>query len=141
MRSVGRTSRWAGTLATLCGIHCLAMPVVVLVLPAVWAVEAFEMWAIAGVSVMAVPLGVWSARLHRNPGPPLLTALGLVVWWSTAEVHLVQGEHRLLPVFGSVLVAVALFWNSRLVHAHDCAVSHTGLGPAHVHPDGTTHGA
>lgn len=114
--------------SALCLAHCLALPVLVAVLPlaasSLVADERFHQWLLLGaVPTSLVALG-WGWRRHRHPQVAWLGAIGMGLMVFAAfgiQFRLLdaQGE-RLLTLVGAVLLAFAHFRNYQLRHhGHD----------------------
>ena len=114
-------------LSMACAVHCLAVPVLVVLLPAVASFylfdEAFHLWMLVAVvptSVVALTLG---CRKHGSyavlvPGLLGIATLCAAVWIG----HDVLGEQgeKLLTVLGATMVAAGHLWNHRLCSRSSC---------------------
>lgn len=117
----------------LCLVHCLALPVLIAVLPlaasSLVADERFHQWLLLGVVPTSVLALGWGWRRHRSP---------LVLWLGVVGMSLmsyaafgrglndlsVAGE-RWLTVIGAVLLALGHLRNYQLRHAgHDHSQPH-----------------
>ncbi|MDU0353734.1 MerC domain-containing protein [Paraglaciecola aquimarina] len=105
--------RSAIILSSLCLIHCLVLPVILVLLPTLTSVaffsdERFHTWLLYGVipiSLFAVVLGYFH---HRNRSVVLVTSIGMSVLILVALLgHDVFGEQGeiVASVLGSILVA------------------------------------
>ncbi|QHL91982.1 MerC family mercury resistance protein [Sphingomonas changnyeongensis] len=122
--------------SALCLVHCLALPLVALMLPmlAAWVAwpEAFHLWAFAfavPTSLVALALGV---RGHRRAAPLLAGGAGLALLAAGVAADVPEPAETLLTVAGALALARAhlVNWRSR---AHGCAagpVARTGSGQA-----------
>jgi hypothetical protein len=118
--------KWGMFFSSLCALHCLITPLLVLSLPFLG--EAFENpWVHIGMAIFVVPVGTyafWSGfKHHKKIG---LLVMGLV------GVTLVGGAsiaphswidffgHNVVTIFGSCLLVLAHFLNRRacLCHRH-----------------------
>ncbi|MNT43160.1 MerC mercury resistance protein [compost metagenome] len=118
--------KWGIFFSTLCAIHCLLTPLLVLTLPVLG--EAFENpWVHFGLALFVVPVGLfafWSGYKHHKKAA--LLALGilgvfLVGGASLAPHSLIDSlGGELLIIFGSCLLILAHFLNRRacLCHRH-----------------------
>jgi hypothetical protein len=110
--------RFAIGLSSLCLVHCLATPLLLILLPAAslsFAFPAsFHLWMVLAaipVSILALRSG---HRHHRHILPTLFASAGLcflsygAIFATTARLELV------LTVFGALLLAGAHLWNGRL---------------------------
>lgn len=116
-QAVSRTGFW---LSALCTVHCLAMPVLAMFLPAITAFLHSHIWFEFGLLAGGFGIGVISVirgyRLHGSVIPALIMipALALV----GMELAEIAGEmHFLLPV-GAGLAAISQFINFRQSAAH-----------------------
>jgi hypothetical protein len=111
--------RFAIGLSSLCLLHCLAAPLLLLLLPAVsFALPAsFHIWMLLAaipVSVLALRSG---HRNHRQMMPTFAAVFGLcllgfgAIFIATAKLEL------LVTVAGAICLAAAHFWNARLAAA------------------------
>lgn len=125
------TDKLAIGLSLACAIHCLALPVLLALLPSMAALqldnEAFHLWMIAAVlpsSVYALSIG---CKQHKRYQLFFLGAIGLTL----LVLALVLGEdligedgEKILTVAGASFVALGHWLNFRLCHAQnhkDCA--------------------
>lgn len=120
------TDKLAIGLSLMCAVHCLAIPVLLLLLPSMAALplenEAFHFWLVAAVlpsSIYALTLG---CKQHKRYRLLFLGAIGL----SLLVMALVLGENRIgevgeksLTVLGAGFIAVGHWFNYRLCQAHD----------------------
>ncbi|WP_158966216.1 MerC domain-containing protein [Paraglaciecola sp. L3A3] len=105
--------RSAITLSTLCMIHCLVLPIILILLPtltsiAIFSDERFHTWLLYGVlpiSAFAVVSGYFH---HRNWFVVLITSMGMSILLLVAFLgHAVFGDtgEVAMSVIGSILVA------------------------------------
>jgi len=102
----------------LCLVHCLALPVIFALLPALSSFlpvgESFHLWML-GIAVPASGLALVSGHAKHSAWWPLL--LGVTGLSLLAVGVLMFGETGLetpLTVFGAILLALAHIWNMRL---------------------------
>ncbi|MFT6791035.1 MAG: hypothetical protein ACJA04_000235 [Cellvibrionaceae bacterium] len=127
-------------LSLACVFHCLALPVLLVLLPSMTALqldnEAFHLWMLVAVlpsSIYALSMG---CKQHKRYRLLFLGSIGLAL----LVLALVLGEERIgetgekiLTVVGAGFVAVGHWLNYRLCHRlnhKDCACSndkHTGI--------------
>ena len=117
--STGYLDRAAIALSGLCVLHCLAMPLLLMLLPFTGQLTAdhFHMQMLALVvpaSGIALGLGF---RRHRNAGIVFAGFAGLLLLfvgatWAHNDIGIVAD--RVMTVTGSSVLAVAHFYNSRL---------------------------
>ena len=119
------------SLSFLCLVHCLVLPLAVVLMPAMAALplqdEMFHLWmvfAVVPISVYALTLG---CRNHERYQLLLIGGLGLVVLLSAALLgHDWLGEQleKTFTVIGAVTIAFAHMWNYRLCQReNDCGCS------------------
>lgn len=106
------------SLSLLCAAHCLALPLVIALLPPLTAVgladEAFHTWIVVAViplSALALTLG---CNRHRQLGVLYIGLLGLLLLCLAALLgHEALGEagEKVLTLAGAVLIAVSHFRN------------------------------
>jgi len=116
-------------LSSLCAIHCLATPLVVLALPFLG--DAFEQpWVHLMMAVFVVPVGLFAFvsgyRHHRQKAVFALGLLGLlfVAGASLAphEWFAFSGGHDVVTIFGSILLLTSHFKNRRACNT--CEAGH-----------------
>lgn len=123
-----RTADLAGiALSATCLLHCLALPMLLLLAPALGHWIALPEWTHAAILLLAMPAafvamrGGW--RRHRRSAPALIAAAGLVLlalglaahegWIAAASP---AAADRLLTSLGALGLAAAHFANWRLDH-------------------------
>lgn len=113
--------RAAMGLSTLCAIHCLLLPVLVTLLPAIAGVglddEAFHVWMVVLVLPVSVYALVSGCRVHKRLSVLLLGLAGLLVLLAAIILgHAVLGDigERAATLFGALLVAFSHLRNYRL---------------------------
>ncbi len=105
--------RLAITLSTVCMIHCLVLPIILILLPTLTSItffsdERFHTWllyVVIPISAFALVSGYFH---HRNLFVVLVTSIGISILVLTAFLgHAVLGDKGevIASVFGSVLVA------------------------------------
>jgi len=125
------TDKLAIALSLGCALHCLALPILLALLPSITALqldnEAFHFWMLAAVlptSVYALTLGCKQHKRYRLfiLG---LTGLGLLVLaLALGEERIGEAGEKILTVIGAGFVAFGHWFNYRLCHAQkyqDCA--------------------
>lgn len=114
--------RSAITLSTLCMVHCLVLPIILVLLPTLTSIaflsdERFHSWLVYGVipvSAFAVASGYF---YHRNWFVPLVTLMGMSILVLVALLgHAVFGDKGevALSVIGSILVAYGHIKNVKI---------------------------
>ncbi|WP_460205682.1 MerC domain-containing protein [Scytonema sp. NUACC21] len=119
--------RTAIGLSTACAIHCLFLPVVVLMLPALATTalgnESFHriiLWFVFPISGLALAQG---CRCHKDRIVVAFGVLGLGVLMATTIIgHEALGEEgeRFATVFGATTLAIGHFRNYRLYRKNKC---------------------
>lgn len=117
MRAINLDAAGIG-LASLCIVHCLALPLIVAVLPMFADIldlpEAFHLAMV----LIALPLsGFALARgfgRHHRPLPLVLGASGLALMTGAVVVEPSEAWETGLTVLGSLMLAGAHLWNWRL---------------------------
>ena len=114
------TDKTAIGLSLICALHCLVLPLMVILLPSAVALrvedEAFHYWMVVAV----VPLSLYALTLgcktHRRYPIALVGVSGLLVLCSTVILgHELLGDtgEKALTLLGASLVASGHFWNYR----------------------------
>ena len=109
------------SLSLLCAAHCLALPLLIALLPSLTALgladEAFHKWVVIAV----IPLSAFALTLgcnkHRQMGVLYIGLLGLILLCATALLgHEILGEHgeKMLTLTGASLIALSHIRNYRL---------------------------
>ena len=118
-------------LSLACAVHCLALPVIIVMSPALigYAIadESFHRWlafAVLPLSVVALMMG---CKKHRTNSVIALGVVGLITIFLTALFgHDVLGEagEKIATVIGASMIAIAHYRNYRLCqqhHKHNCS--------------------
>ncbi len=120
-RPTALLDRGAIALSALCLFHCLALPAVLLALPALAAVLPDEAWVHPAILVLAAPLAavaLWRGwRRHGERLPGLLGAAGV----GLLAAGVAAGDGRaetVLTVAGGLALATAHLLNWRRLHRH-----------------------
>ena len=127
-KHIGLADKFAVSASTICAVHCIGLPFLLSVFPAVGSTlfgeESFHVWLLWGL----VPLSAFSLSLgckkHRNFSVLLKGILGVCVLTFTALAgHEMLGEasERYTTLLGAGLLALAHFRNYRLCRLADCA--------------------
>ncbi len=129
--------RIAVAASAICAIHCLALPLLLGVFPALGASffgqEQFHwllLWLVIPLSLVSLTLG---CRRHKNPAVALFGLAGLGLLTLTATIgHDVLGEtgERIVTVTGALAIAVAHTRNFILCRRADCAHDAEALPPS-----------
>ena len=117
-------------LSLLCALHCLAFPLMVVMLPSFAALgldgEAFHLWMVLAViptSVFALTLG---CKRHQRYRVVLVGSVGLLILTATAiagAALLGETAEKALTLLGATVIALGHYWNYRLCQqqqACDC---------------------
>jgi len=115
------------SLSFICTIHCLALPLLAVLLPTMTALnlegEAFHLWLLITViptSMLALTMG---CRKHNNYKVMLLGVAGVSVLIAAAGLgHSILGENgeKIVTLSGASLTAVAHLLNHRLCKKSRC---------------------
>ena len=126
-KHIGLADKFAVSASTICAVHCIGLPFLLSVFPAIgttlFGEEAFHVWLLWGL----VPLSAFSLSLgckkHRNFSVLLKGVLGVCVLIFTALAgHEILGEvgERYTTLLGAGLLALAHFRNFRFCRLSDC---------------------
>jgi len=112
-------------LSLVCAVHCLALPVLAVMTPAIMGYfitdESFHRWlafVVIPFSVIALTLG---CKRHKSYAVVTLGAVGLLVLlFAAAFGHDMLGEtgEKVATIFGAGLIAMAHYKNYRLCQQH-----------------------
>lgn len=115
----------AVSLSLLCAIHCLAMPLLVVLMPAIAGMfiadEVFHIWlafAVIPVSVYALTMG---CKKHKRYQLLIIGGIGVAILLSAPIVgHDFLGEtwEKILTAIGAVIIAFAHVLNFRECKRH-----------------------
>ena len=116
-------------LSLLCTLHCLALPLAIVLLPSMAALplndEAFHLWmvlAVIPISLYALTLG---CKKHKRYRLLWLGSIGVSILAAAAFLgHDLLGEfwEKAFTVLGAGIIALGHFWNYRLCQAQEtCA--------------------
>jgi hypothetical protein len=125
------TDKMAIGLSIACAVHCLALPVLILMLPNIAALnldnEAFHVWMV----VVVIPCSVYALFLgckeHNRRQFWVLAGIGLtmlVLALALGEAHIAEAGEKIMTLLGASLVAAGHWLNYRLCQAQqhkDCA--------------------
>lgn len=121
--------RTAIALSTACAIHCLFLPVAIVVLPSLTATSLgsenfhrFLLWFVFPISALALRQG---CRRHKDRIVLKFGILGLLLLIATAFIGddvLGENGERLLTVLGAMALAFGHICNYRLCHKNKCDV-------------------
>ncbi|MCP8900772.1 MerC domain-containing protein [Gilvimarinus xylanilyticus] len=120
------TDKLAITLSLACAIHCLALPLLLALLPSLAALaldhESFHFWMVVAVipsSLYALTLG---CKKHRRVRVLLLGTIGLtllVLAVALGEARIGEAGEKLLTLAGATCVALGHWMNFRLCRTHE----------------------
>ena len=119
--------RAAISLSFLCVLHCLALPLIIMMLPALTTFnlqdEAVHLWMLVAViptSLFALTMG---CRKHKNYNVIGLGIVGLTIILASAFLgHDLLGEtgETVLTTVGAIFIAVVHLINQRLCRQSNC---------------------
>ncbi len=114
------------SLSFLCAIHCLAMPLLVTLLPALVALpmsdEAFHKWMLFGVIPISAAALLMGCKKHKRYRVLITGFIGLSILAAAALLgHDLLGEtgEKTLTVIGAAVLAIGHFWNYRTCQNHE----------------------
>jgi len=117
------------SLSVLCAIHCLAIPLVVVLWPALVGLplhnETFHLWLVIAILPMSIYALTLGCKKHKRSRVLIFGGVGLFVLTATVVLgHERLGENweKTLTVFGAVLVALGHVLNYRLCQSHEKGV-------------------
>ena len=123
-------------LSLACIIHCLALPLIVVLLPSMAVLpldeEQFHVWMLVAVIPTSAYALFMGCRRHKRYQLVLFGSLGLMLLMSAAllgDEILSHELEELLTVAGAAIIALGHFWNYRLCRRYDdnCGCpEHTG---------------
>ncbi|KUJ84770.1 MerC domain-containing protein [Microbulbifer flavimaris] len=119
-RTQAVTDKLAIGLSAMCTLHCLALPLILALVPSLAALqldnEAFHVWMVVAViptSIYALTMG---CKQHKRYRVLLLGVAGLTLLAAAVVLGEQTGElgEKILTVSGASLVALGHLWNFRL---------------------------
>ena len=123
------------SLSMLCVIHCLATPILLVVLPTAFAIqlegEGFHLFMAAVVIPLSSATLFMGCKKHRTWGIAVVGGLGVIALSSTALLgHDLFGEagEKIATVLAASVIATAHVWNFKLCQKSknsdcDCAAT------------------
>ncbi len=115
------TDKLAIGLSLTCAIHCLALPLLLILLPSMAALqldnEAFHLWMVIAVlptSIYALTLG---CKQHKRYQLLILGSIGLlllIMALALGEERIGEAGEKILTVLGASFVAIGHWFNYRL---------------------------
>ncbi len=119
--------KFAVSTSTVCAIHCLSLPLLLGVFPAIsssfFGAEAFHellLWAVIPMTVVSLYLG---CRKHKSLTTAVLGVVGLQVLIFTAVMGhdgLTESAERILTLIGATIIAIAHLRNYTLCRRIAC---------------------
>jgi len=126
-KHTGLADKFAVSASTICAVHCIGLPFLLSVFPAIGTSQIGEesfhvwlLWALVPLSAFSLSLG---CKRHRNLSVLLKGILGVCVLIFTALAgHEMLGEsgERYATLLGAGLLALAHFRNFRMCRLSDC---------------------
>ncbi|WP_281557834.1 MerC domain-containing protein [Thalassomonas sp. RHCl1] len=117
------TDKLAISLSMLCVLHCLAFPLILVLLPSIAALpleqESFHLWMVLAViptSIYALTLGCKKHKKRSVLFGGLFGLAGLIAALYLGESLLGETGEKLLTVAGATLIALAHYKNFQLCH-------------------------
>ena len=127
VRNISLLDKLAVSASTLCAIHCLFLPVILVVFPALgttlFGEELFHvllLWLVIPLSVIALSLG---CRQHKDLLVAVIGLVGLTFLILAASIgHDFLGEtnERILTIMGAAVIAMGHLRNYRLCSREEC---------------------
>ena len=123
------TDKMAMSLSMLCALHCMAAPMIIVMLPSLAALqlddEAFHTWmvlAVIPISIYALTMGCRQHKHYRLLGIGLFGLLFLLSAVLSGDDLITSFWEKALTVTGAVTIALGHYWNYRLCrHQESCA--------------------
>lgn len=119
------SDKFAISLSALCAIHCLLIPVLVVMTPSIAALnlqdEIFHIWMIVAVVPISAYALTMGCKNHKNIIVMLLGVMGLLILVLTAVLghdFLTENLEKLFTVLGALLITIAHVWNYHLCRKH-----------------------
>ncbi len=125
--SVNKLERFGFWLSLVCAIHCLAMPLIITLLPFIGSTflanHTTELWVLGSSWTLAGLLLLKDFRKHSKVLPLFL--LGMSIVSKMIEV-LVLGEssEKFMAPLGGILIAIAYYFNWKYNAACKCETGH-----------------
>ena len=128
---IGLADKFAVSTSTICAVHCIALPFVIGVFPAISASflgdEAFHVWLLWAV----IPLSAFGLSLgcvqHKNKTVLIAGSMGLgFLVFAALAGHALLGENgeRVTTLLGATFIALAHIRNYKLCRSLDCDHHH-----------------
>ena len=129
------TDKMAMSLSLLCALHCLASPLIIVMLPTLAALqfdgEAFHLWMVLAViptSVYALTMGCKRHRHYRLLGVGLFGLLFLLSAVLAGEDIINDFWEKALTVIGAATIALGHYRNYRLCQRQEFCACPDHLG-------------
>ena len=124
---IGLADKFAVSTSTICALHCIALPFVIGVFPAISASflgeEAFHVWLLCAViPLSALGLSLGCGR-HKNKAVLMAGSAGLAFLVFAAfagQALLGENGERATTLLGAAFIALAHIRNFRLCRSADC---------------------
>jgi hypothetical protein len=110
---------WAAAAPALCAVHCLAAPLLVMVVPAAAVGSAAERLLWGATSILALGFLAWTVRAHRR-GWAALPVVGGLALWGAGLFDLVPASETATTVAGALLVSGGMMASAWLRHRRLC---------------------
>ncbi len=123
------TDKIAISLSLLCVIHCLASPLIIVMLPSLMALqfddEAFHLWMVLAViptSVYALTMGCKQHKRYRLLAVGLFGLFFLLLAVLIGESIIDEFWEKAFTVIGAATIALGHYWNYHLCRQKDYCV-------------------
>ena len=125
------TDKAAIGLSVACAVHCLALPLFIVLLPSIAALrlndEAFHVWMVVAVvptSVYALTMGCKRHKRYRFLTLGCIGLACLILAVALGEALLGEAGEKALTAVGAGIIAYAHYKNYRLCRRQDSCVCH-----------------
>jgi hypothetical protein len=115
----GAPGAWAAMAPVLCAAHCVAAPLLVLVVPAAAVGSTAERVLWGATALLAAGFLAWSIRAHRQGWVAVPVVAGLALW-GAGLFDLVPASETLTTVVGALLVSGGMVASAWLRHRRTC---------------------
>lgn len=107
---------WFCATPMLCGLHCLAAPVLTAVMPGLSLSPAGEQWLLGIVSALTISTVAAGMRLHRRAEVGIPVSAGLLLWIGALAGWTGSVPEAVTIGGGSLLLTAGMVWNAGLRH-------------------------
>jgi hypothetical protein len=115
------------SLSFICTVHCLALPLIIVMLPSLAIFnlddEIFQLWMVVAVIPISLYALTMGCKKHKKVGVMGIGAVGLAILIATTWLgHDVLGEtgEKFFSVLGAAIIALGHLINHQLCRNSDC---------------------